>query len=127
MKDMNYILLSCIRVASAYFSLIVLEILLLGKLFSGFWVLLAMFFVLFYNSNLRQTLIVPEYEPQVHNPEDIIKNDIKAIYTETPHEFIGKYFSYVKQAYPDIFQRVCLHDILFSFLFLCIFLGVSKF
>ena len=65
-----------------------------------------MFFVLFYNSNLRQTLIVPDYEPQIHNAEDILFNNIKVIYTDTPNESLEQKFIHEKQEYPDIYNMV---------------------
>ena len=65
-----------------------------------------MFFVLFYNSNLRQTLIVPDYEPQIHNAEDILINNITVIYTDSPNESLEQKFIHEKHEYPDIYNMV---------------------
>ena len=50
---------------------------LTGKLLSGFLSLCNMF----YNSNLRQALLVKEYDPEINSEEDIIKYNIETIYS----------------------------------------------
>ena len=57
---------------------------LTGKLLSGFLSLC----IMFYNCNLRQALLVKEYDPEINSEEDIIKYNIETIYSPSPEEYI---------------------------------------
>ena len=53
---------------------------LAGKLVSGFWGFVVLFFVMMYNSNLRFQIILPLYQHEINGDEDIIKYDVKTVY-----------------------------------------------
>ena len=65
-----------------------------------------MFFIMFYNSNLRQFLILPTYQPEINNDEDLLDLGIKTIYTDTPHEWMHDYFGQYEVNRPELYFKV---------------------
>ena len=65
------------------------------------------FFIMFYNSNLRQTLVAPTFEFEINGDEDIYNHDIKIIYTDLPESIISYEFSGLEKTMPDMYAKVC--------------------
>ena len=63
-----------------------------------------MFFVMFYNSNLRRNLTVPDYEPEINSDKDIIKHNVDTLYVAVPDDLVEYYFGREE----EILKRVLL-------------------
>ena len=85
------------------------QLLYSGKVLSGFWGLWVLLFTLFYNSNLRYHLVVPNLQPEINDDGDLLRHGVKAIQAGVPDETIGLYFPSSAQTKPEIFQKVIEH------------------
>ena len=88
----------------------------LGRYLTGLWSIVAMFIVFFYTSNLRTLLLSPGHDPEINNEIDIIKNGVKNIYVDFPHELKMQYKFTVYRTLPDLFDKVSstlVHNIFF--------------
>ena len=52
------------------------------------WGLTALFFIMFYNSNLRTRLVTPDFEPEINSVEDVLEQDIRWVHVHYPQEYI---------------------------------------
>ena len=77
-----------------------------GKLLSGLWSLAVLFIIMFYTANLRKHLIVPIFEPEINSDDDVLKQDIKTIFTDSPHEDLPIDYYYLRESSANIFERV---------------------
>ena len=55
---------------------------------SSVWGLTALFFIMFYNSNLRTRLVTPDFEPEVNSVEDVLEQNIRYVHVHYPHEYV---------------------------------------
>ena len=78
--------------------------LLKGKLVTGFWSAIIMFFVMFYNSNFRQYIIVPTYDPEIRTDEDVLKYGITKIHTDRPQERLHHFYAEINYTYPQLYS-----------------------
>ena len=49
--------------------------------------MIIMFFIMFYQSDYRANLIVPEYDFEINRDDDIGRFGIERVYVMIPHEF----------------------------------------
>ena len=61
---------------------------------------------MFYNSNLRQQLVSPQFEPEYNQESDIQKYGMQQIFTRIPTEYLGIEWWRIKEGYPQIFKKV---------------------
>ena len=73
---------------------------------TGVWGLVTVFFVMVYSSNLRQLLVVPKYEPEVNNEQDILDQGYKNIYTWEGDEMLPVYFFDMLLRFPNHYKMV---------------------
>ena len=52
------------------------------------WGMTALFFIMFYNSNLRTRLVTPDFEPEVNSMEDVLDQNIRWVHVNYPQEYV---------------------------------------
>ena len=65
-----------------------------------------MFFVMFYNSNFRQYIVVPTYDPEINTDEDALKYGVTKIYADRPNERLDEFYSDINYTYPQLYEMV---------------------
>ena len=60
---------------------------------------------MFYNSNLRQYLVLPNYDSEINHNADIFAENIETIYTVVPQAYVRAYHGTLDN--PELFSKVC--------------------
>ena len=77
-----------------------------GRVMGGVWSMIIMFFIMFYQSDYRANLIVPEYDFEINSDDDIGRFGIERVYVMIPHEFIPLYYKPLNVSNPSLYKKV---------------------